>query len=164
MSNQDIIIELKPHLAEWVKTKLNDYDIPAEQNEILRILRPYITVAPEEYVFSPQINTPQKIRVTLPNKFAGLDTRKTLWVSPLNQKEFEKTIKLIFRNRFWDYAEDKLRYTKKIKTVILQFCADHNISFEHINYDTLKKDLYRKKKSKKHCRKMSLNSPLLFLL
>lgn len=162
---QRIILKFtKLSLKEWMHCKLNDYEVSCEQNEMMRILAPYLNYAPSDYIFK-NLTGEEYLPLILPERsFFHLDTRKTLYVSEKNQKEFEKTLYLIFRNRLWDYIEDKMRYSRQFKKIILQFCTDHNVTFQHINYEALKKDFYRKRKNKKkHWRKMSLKCPQFFL-
>jgi len=155
---QRITIKLKPLLKEWMLCKINDYAVSSEKNEILRILAPYISYAPKNYVFK-KLEGHEYLTIELPYKFFHFDMQKTLYVSEINQSEFNKTLYLMFRNRFWDYCEEKIKNGSQIKKTILKFCIDNNIAFESINYEALKKDLYRKRKNKNMNRKLSLKCP-----
>jgi len=92
-----------------------------------------------------------------------IETRRgTVYISPENNEHFERILDKHFKDMFFSYVDDKIRYTRQVKRVIMQFCSDYNFTFNDINYEMLKKSYYRKcveKKTKKVANKVSLTCP-----
>lgn len=168
---QTITIKLKPHLQEFIKCKLGDESAEAKKTGLIgAILSPLVEYAPKDKVIK-QEQGPDFITFELPAYMGQTlkDTRNgTVYISEQNQREFERILNNYFKDVFFQYVDDKIRYTKEIKKCILNFCADYYISFNNITYEMLKKSYYRRKK-KVNTReiftsKMSLSCPLIFLL
>jgi hypothetical protein len=88
-----------------------------------------------------------------------IDIRGDVWISPANQEMLEKYLEWHFKQLFFNYMNDKVRYCGSFKKAILQFCADYEFAMNHINYEMLKKDYYRKRKKKKEEKSFPLSVP-----
>ena len=106
------------------------------------------------------------ITFTLPIDIADMQVRHySVFVSEKNQAVFQRILYLYFKDLFCCYVDDKARYCNRIKDCILMFCSDYQITFNHINYESLKKTYYRHlKKQQKKGGKVSLNCPNIFKL
>ncbi len=138
-----ISIKLKPYLQEYLFCQLNT-DIAYKTNIIGKLLKPLLEKRPKD-VFPHLVDSYEYIQIKLPNN-DDININGNLWVSPKNQIIFEDFLEWHFKQLFYNYMNDKVRYNKSFKSTILQFCADHNFTFAHMNYDLLKKDYYRKRK------------------
>ncbi len=166
---QTLTVKLKPYLQEFLICMLGDEAaVASRKNLIGAMLSPLIQYCPKDYVFS-KTEGPEYITFELPHGLGGKDPRgSAIIITDKNQREFERMLSIYFKDIFFRYVDDKIRYSGEIKKCILAFCADYNISFNHITYETLKKSYYRFKKGQS-ARKilsgnMSLCCPLLFLL
>ena len=166
---QTLTIKLKPHLQEFLICKLADEASEASKKNLIgAILSPLIDYAPKDYVFE-KLSGKEYITFELPDRLGGKDTRqRAVVISNKNQREFERILGIYFMDIFFQYVDDKIRYTSEIKKCIMQFCADYNISYNHINYERLKKAYYRRQKAQNRKNNfavnLSLTSPLIFLL
>jgi len=147
--NQRVTIKLKPHLQEFIKSILNDECLYTSRKSVIgAMITPFVEIAPKNYVFS-QSKGPDYITLTLAGKLSDIDHRGApIIISEENQKNFERLLGIYFKDIFFRYVDDKIRYTNEIKKCILMFCRDYNISFTHITYEMLKKAYYRYKKCK----------------
>ena len=159
-----ITIKLKPWLQEYLMCKLNDPTLNASNKNIIgALLTPFLEYTPKG-LYPKNNKGKDYITFKLPNWLGKKDNRNgTVYISDENQKNFERILMVHFKDCFFSYIDDKIRYTKQIKICILQFCADHNISFNNITYEMLKKSYYRRKKSQKSTMKLSLSCPLFFV-
>jgi len=171
-----ITIKLKPHLQEYLRCKLNEEDLPATKRNIIGvIMRPLLSVGRDPML---PVNREDPLAITfyLPS-YNDLNVRNgTVFMTEDNQAHFERILEAHFKDVFFSYIDDKIRYLRKqhtakgsIKKSILQFCSDYSISFTSITYDMLKKAYYRRSKIesksiKLFSSKLSLNCPLLFLI
>jgi hypothetical protein len=165
---QTITIKLKPWLQEFLTCSLQDPTVASKTNIIGTLLTPFLEYAPADYV--PDLhNTEETISFELPDHIANKNPKRgTLYLSEDNQKNFERVMDRYFKDLFYNYIDDKIRYNKQIKTCIYQFCADYRITFNNVSYEMLKKSYYRRhdrqKKHKKTGAKLSLMCPLIFLM
>jgi hypothetical protein len=173
-----ITIKLKPWLQEFLRCKLKD-DTASRKNIVGALLTPYIEYTPKDYKFQ-NMGGPDYMTFELPALIGDKNTRGgNIYVSEANQKNFERILDLMFKDHFFYYMDDKVRYTESItgksgaiKRCIEQFCMDMHITYNHINYEMLKKAYYRRreseqeneKKANKRGIKLSLSCPLIFLL
>lgn len=166
---QALTIKLKPYLQEFLICKLADEAAEASRKNLIgAMLDPLVQYAPRDYVFK-KYSGPEYISFELPYDLGGKDPRgSAIIISDENQRKFERLLALYFKDIFFRYVDDKIRYTGEIKKCILLFCADYHISFNEITYDMLKKAYYRYKKGLTARNilsgKLSLTCPLLFLL
>ncbi len=162
-----VTIRLKPWLQEFLICSINDL-VASKKNLIGAMITPLLDYVPDDHSF---INTEgdEFITFELPDHIGGKNTRcGTVYMSEENQKTFERMLDIYFKDVFFNYVQDKIRYKNQIKISIYQFCADYRISFNSISYEMLKKSYYRRcereKKTKKLSAKLSLMCPLLFLM
>lgn len=171
-----ITIKLKPHLQEYLRCKLQEEELLATKRNIIGVMmRPFLEVGRNE---KDPINREDPLAITfyLPY-FDDLNIRNgTVFISETNQANFERILAAHFKDLFFNYVDDKIRYLRKkhtakgaIKKSILQFCSDYSISFNALTYDMLKKAYYRRGKNgpKQNIffsSKMSLICPLLFMI
>ena len=175
MEKQTITIKLKPWLQEYLRCKLKDPESASRKNIVGALLTPFLEYTPKDYVYHKK-SGPEYMTFELPTLMGDKNTRSgNLYISEDNMKNFERVLDMVFKDHFYSYVDDKIRYIETtsgksgtIKTCIEQFCMDLNISYNHINYEMLKKSYYRKreseKKTNKHIIKLSLTCPLIFLL
>ena len=182
---QTITIKLKPYLQEYLRCKLQEPLTASKRNIIGIMIQPFLEIRPRSV--HPQFATGNdSITFDLPVSGNPNTRHGTVYISEENQKHFEKILDAHFKDLFFSFADDKIRYTileagsnsaknPEIKSVILQFCADFNISFNNITYEMLKKSYYRRRvllegndntlnKVKKFSTKLSLSCPLIFLI
>jgi hypothetical protein len=177
-----ITVKLKPYLQEFLKSKLNNAEIMANKRNLVGvILRPFLETRQKDIKPSRHINHDGSqeegyITFKLP-KYDDLNIRNgTVCISEENQKHFQDILEAYFKDFFFSYMDDKVRYgelsDKKrgiVKKIIIQFCSDLNLPFNEINYEMLKKSYYRRQQ-KKHKKsfflssKLSLSCPLFFLI
>lgn len=162
--NQTITIKLKPYLQEYLKCRFNNPLTVSNKNIIGAIINPFLEIRPIHH--APEFHSsPEYITFEILNR-RDLDTRNgTIYVSPESQVVISNIIHAHFKDIFFSYVDDKIRYesvigghtvrNKQIKTVILQFCIDYNISFNTITYEMLKKAYYRHRKELLLCNKNS---------
>ena len=175
-SRQTITIRLKPALHEFLRRNLQDDDQVASCcNFIGTLVRPFLSLRPEKT--APEFPSgPDAITIKLP-LYPDLDVRHgTVYMSPDNQKHFEKILDAHFKEVFYNFVDDKVRYLRKehtkkgaIKKSILQFCSDYRLSFDSTTYEMLQKSYYRRvknitKKPPFFTHKLSAICPLLFLI
>lgn len=142
-----ITLKLKPYLQEYLLCELQS-DLASKTNLVGKLLKPLLERRPKDQ--PPLLDTgPDYISLKLPFN-DDVNIRGNLWVSPCNQAIFEEYLEWHFKQLFFHYMNDKVRYTGSFKAAILQFCADHNFTFAYMNYELLKKDYYRKRKRKKY--------------
>jgi hypothetical protein len=168
-----ITIKLKPHLQEYLRCKMADD--ATLRNFVGVLMRPFLEIRPNG--IAPDFSdTPDRMTFNLPC-FDDLNTRNgNVWMSEDNQRNFERILEAHFRELFYSYLDDKVRYLRKehtpkgaIKKSILQFCSDNNLSFNRTTYDMLQKSYYRRtrghtKKPPFFSSKLSSICPLLFLI
>jgi hypothetical protein len=164
---QTITIKLKPWLQEFLICSLQDHGVASKRNVIGAMLTPFLEYAPVDYTYH-FLEGEEFITFELPDHIAGKNPRSgSLVVSHENQKNFERMLDVYFKDLFYNYIDDKIRYNREIKKCIYQFCADYNLTFNNVSYEMLKKSYYRRRKQKKtekSSAKMSLRCPLIFLM
>ena len=152
------MVKLKPYLQEFLKSELRG-NLASKRNIIGVILLPLLEKRPVDVPpFIPKGS--EYIKFTLPFT-KDKNIRGDLWISPINQEMFERYLEWHFKQLFYHYMNDKVRYTHSFKRNILQFCADHDFTMTFINYEMLKKDFYRERKRKKTGKSLPLSVPEL---
>ncbi len=145
-----ITVKLKPYLQEFLICKLGEAATNATPKHVIgAIIAPMLEYAGKEDL--PRYETGQQcITFELPNCVGGKNIRSySVFMPPEKQEEFQRILSLYFKDVFYQYVNDKLRYEKQIKKCILSFCTFYNITFNKITYEMLKKSYYRYKKKKK---------------
>ena len=175
-SRPTITIKLKPHLQEFIRCKMMEDEMSASLRSFVGVvIRPFLQVRPDDV--APEFPCgPGYMTLPLPY-FDDLNVKNgNIWMSPENQINFERIIDGHFRELFFNFVDDKVRYLRKehtgkgsIKKSILQFCSDYNMSFNSTTYDMLQKSYYRRRnnitrKPPFFSSKLSAICPLLFLI
>jgi hypothetical protein len=151
-----ITVKLKPYLQEYIRSELRRAHA-SKRNILGIILMPLLEKLPAGMPpFMPK--GADFITFTLPFT-RDIDIRGDVWISPANQEMLEKYLEWHFKQLFFNYMNDKVRYCGSFKKAILQFCADYEFAMNHINYEMLKKDYYRKRKKKKEEKSFPLSVP-----
>lgn len=142
-NNPKVTVKLRPYLREFLICKLQDEEGFSSRKSIIgAMLEPLLESNPNGYV--PQSPCQDSFTFTIPYKFNGKNCAfHTMYISEHNQRLFERMLYLYFKDVFHSYVEDKQRYMKEIKACILMFCSDYHITFNAINYESLKKSYYR---------------------
>lgn len=170
-----LTIKLKPYLQEYLQCKLGEPVNASTRNIVGALMRPLLQYRPKD-VDHEFIDGPEYMHIDIVG-YDFINIRQgTVWMHPDNQAIFEKQLDAHFKDLFFAYMNDKVRYSLldrkgkvirngQIKNIILQFCSDYNITFNSITYEMLKKYYYRKSQEfdKKFRQKMSLRCPLIFL-
>lgn len=165
---QTITVKLKPWLQEFLTCSLQDAAVASKKNVIGAMITPFLEYAPASYV--PVTNKGEEfITFELPDHIAGKNPKNaSLVITEENQKNFERMLDVYFKDIFYNYIDDKIRYNREIKKCIYQFCADYKITFNNVSYEMLKKSYYRREKRQKKTKlisaKLSLKCPLIFLM
>jgi len=171
-----LTIKLEPYLQEYLTCKFNDPVYASLRNIVGASVKPFLEIMPRN-VNPERLHGPEYFTFEIPH-VAWINSRNgTVWISPDNQKNVERILKAHFKDILFSYIDDKRRYRvtdargkvlqrNKIKDILLQFCADGNITFNKVNYETLKKIYYRQtiEKSIKFSNNLSRVCPLIFLL
>lgn len=151
-SRPTVTVKLKPYLQDYVKSRLNICQVAFTDNCIGVSLRLSLAPIPKGKIPEYPKN---KNYMTIPLPYyKDLNIRhRTFYVPDFNQPLLEKAIDRHFKDLFFNWMDDKLRYDTyvdgkviergQIKLRILEFCDFYDISFDHLNYDLLKKKYYR---------------------
>ena len=151
-----LTVKLKPYLQEYLRSELRRSHV-SKRNILGVILMPLLERRPAGIPpFMPK--GAEFITFTLPFT-RDINIRGDVWISPVNQEMLEKYLEWYFKQLFFNYMNDKVRYCGSFKKAILQFCADYEFAMNHINYEMLKKDYYRKRKRKKDEKSLPLSVP-----
>ena len=154
-----ITIKIKPYLQEFIKSRLNETADSSLKDIIGATLLPFIESMPKGVVpVMDHGDEFMEIDLVHINSRHGADIRGNLYISAKNQSHLERILTLHFDDLFFQFVDDKRRYDVlldskrfnkgQLKLIILQFCAENNIPFNHLNYEMLKKKYYRKEKKK----------------
>lgn len=151
-----VTIKLKPYLQEYLLYELRT-NLASKRNIIGILLKPFLELMPDDV--PPSFPKGREyITFELPyNK--DINIRGNIWISPKNQEAFEQYIEWHFKQLFFHYMNDKVRYYRSFKKAILQFCGEHEFPMTYINYEMLKKDFYRKRARKNAENSLPLSVP-----
>jgi hypothetical protein len=142
-------IHLKPSLQEFVVcSQLGGTRKVSAADAFGKLIKPWLTLPPKNY--NPAIPDGKNIFVfELPN-YNDKNTDYNFYISPKGEKYIANMIYEMFITMMCIYLDKTMNVNKKkIKTAIYQYCYSLNITFEYVNYDSLKKSYYRYKKAKK---------------
>jgi len=140
-----ITIKLKPYLQEYILSQLNS-PVATKRAMIGRLIRAFIELRPPNV--QPLISTDINYITFILPYYEDFNLKSNFWISPHNQRIIEEILMDHFKNMFYDYMDDRVRFYKSFKRVIIQFCVDKSFTFAFINYEMLKKDYYRRRKIK----------------
>ncbi len=146
-----ITIKLKPYLQEFLKCKLQqEANIASTKHFIGATIATLIEYVDNDTQPLSGSGT-EYITFELPHWIGGKNIRNhTVYMPEKNQEEFQRILSIYFREVFYQYVDDKIRFHRQAKKCILSFCAYYNISFSYITFEMLKKSYYRYRKKKKN--------------
>jgi len=137
-----VTIRLKPYLHEFFFTCPGKF---ATRKEFIgKILKVFIELRPPDQ-FPEFLEGPDVFEIMLP-LYEDFNLNSNFWISPDNHKLIAKILDRHFKDLFYAYMDDKVRFTKSFKKAILQFCSDYDMTYQSDYYETLKKDYYRDRK------------------
>ncbi len=146
-----VTIKLKPYLQEFLKCKLQQAATMASTKHFIgATIAPLLEYSDKNTM--PQMGSgPEYISFELPHWIGGKNIRNhSVYMPEKNQEEFQRILSMYFREVFYQYVDDKIRFQRQAKKCILSFCTYYNISFDRITFEMLKKSYYRYRKKKKN--------------
>jgi hypothetical protein len=146
-----ITIQLKPYIQDFFFNE-RCKNFVSTREMVGLIIKPFLERRPKNKL-PDIIKDPEYITFPLP-LYNNFDLRCNYWISPKNQKTIQLILDRHFKEIFYNYMDDKVRFTYSFKKSILQFCSDYNIPFNSDYYETLKKDYYRQRKKAEKDRKI----------
>lgn len=164
-----IVIKLPKYLREYVFNQTSGELVASKKNLIGQLIKPYLSyIKPGQ---KPVIADGDDFLTMKLVGWRDLDVRSnSVYMNEFSQREFKRVLELHFRDVFIKYMSDKTRYLTSVeqedargrfKSSIIAFCIDYGLSFDAINYETLKKIEYRhRKKIKTYNNNMSSFCPL----
>jgi len=165
----DITIKLKPYLQDYLRCTIEEPLMASSKTLLGPMIRPFLEYRPKDLPWIPQ-NGPEYITFELPSYDDFEIRRGNVYMSEKNQANFQRILEAHFQALFMMYYDHTTRShgRKNIKNIILQFCADYNLSFNNDFYEMMKKRLQRRAKDErenptKFAKKLSFSCPLLFL-
>lgn len=140
-----ITIKLKPYLQEFISSELKDSKMASSELLIGMLIRPFLQLRPKNVApFIPK--GPEYFTFELP-LYERFDLRCNYYINVRDQKVIETLLNVHFKRLFYNYMKDKVRFDRhNFQLCIYQFCSDYNFSYNHINYEMLKKTFYRARK------------------
>jgi hypothetical protein len=140
-----ITLKLKPYLQEFVLADLRDSRLASCDHLIGKLIRPFIQKRPKHLPpFMPE--GPEFITLELP-LYNDFDLRCGYYINARDQMIIQNILIVHFKGLFYQYMKDKVRFDQQnFQQCVYQFCFDYGFSFNHINYDMLKKTFYRTRK------------------
>lgn len=170
-----VTVKIKPWLKEFLMCRFGDPVQANSKNFPGIIISPLVEYTPDDYTperYPPteslDIEIPRDLAINAPRSDSG-----NIYISKDNQVRFEKGVAVIFKDEFFYYLDDKIRYLSKerirssnMKDSIYQFCIDNKVRFNSLTYENLKKMYYRyrknREKSPKRLSKAFPRSSLIF--
>jgi hypothetical protein len=161
-----ITLKLKPYLQEFILAGADQAGLITGDQLIGKLIKPFLHVRPSDV--NPTFNSGNEfITFQLP-LYNDFNLRSNYYISDQNQKLIETILIIHFKDLFYQYMRDKMRYrNQSFIKCIMQFCFDYNFTYDTMNIEMLKKAFYRKRKndpkyqtlSKKSCHDLSLACP-----
>ena len=141
-------IKLKRALQEFVRYAYMDGGSSfGAQSAFGRMILPLLTRPPAGYSFVRSVaDAPDYFTFELP-RYRRKNTEYNYWISPVNQEYLECLIEITLRQTMFLYVDRFVVEGGTIKGAIEDFCRHYKLPMDYINYDTLKKFYYRRKKS-----------------
>ena len=139
-------IHLKPSLQEFVVCAyLNGTRKVTAVDTFGKLIKPWLQLPPKDY--NPIIPAEKNIfEFELPN-YDDKNTDYNFFISQKGEKYIATMLNEMFVKQMCIHLDKSVNLNNdKIKDVIYQFCYSYNISFDNINYESLKKTYYRHRK------------------
>lgn len=130
-------INLRPYLKEYIINRYGQEPVKASNaNKIFPLLFPYLTKIPLKY---KPLSGPGVIRFELPYNEL-IEVRNNKYINPRNFGAIQSYFYGLFTIDFTGYVnENVLNKNLPIKTSIISFCDEYNITYDFANYDSLKR-------------------------
>lgn len=132
-----------------------------------KLIEPWVKLPPKNFIPKKELAA-DDFTFELPNyKFKNTDYN--YYIDEEAQKYIEQMLDEIFRGMLNIHLDTILPRMPKeyrgvnIKQAIYDYCYSYNISFEHVNYEALKKSYYRYREAKKEKKISSQFVPILSL-
>ena len=156
-------IHLKPSLQEFVVCAfLGGTRKVSTMDTFGKLIKPWLTAPPKNY--NPIIPSGIDVFVFELPRYEDKNTDYNFFLSPKAQKYISTILSEIFLIQMYIHLDNILpRTDNEIKKAIYDYCYSYNITFEYINYESLKKSYYRYRQ-KKNKKKSSGFVPVLSLL
>lgn len=151
-----ITIKLKPGLQDFIRGQHGNPVVAGRRTFFGKLVQIFLQARPAD--LPPVFKTsPEYITVQLPF-FEDMNIASgSMWIPQKEQVFLEQILDAYFKEIFLNYVNDKVRYTittphgrivrrSRIKDAILQFCADYNMPYNSIHYESLKKRHYRNRR------------------
>ena len=141
-------IKLKRALQEFVRyAYMGGGSSFGAQSAFGRMILPLLTRPPAGYSFvRSEGDAPDYFTFELP-RYRRKNTEYNYWISPVNQEYLECLIEITLRQTMFLYVEGAVKDGKTLKGAIESFCEQNHLPMAYINYFTLHKFYYRRKKS-----------------
>ncbi|MDR0754179.1 MAG: hypothetical protein LBF04_02200 [Prevotellaceae bacterium] len=151
-------IHLKPSLQEFVVCAfLSGTRNVTAADTFGKLIKPWLAIPPKDY--NPKIPVDKNIfEFELPN-YEDKNTLYNFYISQKGEKYIATILNEMFLKQMFIHLDKTLKNTHKIKDAIFDYCYSYNISFDNINYESLKKSYYRYRKNKKNRQYLSLTCP-----
>jgi hypothetical protein len=109
-----------------------------------KLIKPWLSLPPKDY--NPKIPADNNIfEFELPN-YEDKNTLYNFYISPKGEKYISTMLNEMFLKQMFVHLGKTLKSNDKIKNAIYDYCYSYNISFDNINYESLKKSYYRHRK------------------
>jgi hypothetical protein len=106
-----------------------------------KLIKPWLSLPPKDY--DPKIPAGKNIfEFELPN-YEDKNTLYNFYISPKGEKYIATMLNEMFLKQMFVHLDKILKDSYRIKQAIYDYCYSYNISFEYINYESLKKSYYR---------------------
>lgn len=168
-----VVLDLKPYLKEYVLNNLMDENGVAN-DLLMTIIKPHIKRIPKEgYIPEPFVENERLIQVKIPSIKHPYSYDGGVYIPKRFLSDIRVAIFYHFKDKLFQYLDDKIRYNREIKLCIYDFCSFYKINQYGSVYETFKKQYYRHEKKlqnissksvPKSSLRMSLKSTLIFLL
>jgi len=151
-----ITIKLKPVLQEFIQGIHGNPIVASRRTFFGKLVQIFLQPRPAD--ITPEFESSAEfVTVVLPYWNDLNIANGNMWIPPREQVFLEQVLDAYFKEIFLNYVNDKIRYAvvtpqgriarrTRIKDTILQFCADYNMTYSVIFYETLKKRHYRNRR------------------
>jgi hypothetical protein len=136
-------IKIKPYLREFILNRYLDGKYQCSADDPLgTTIKPFLTVPPANIMPLPSDSDDSYFSFEIPSYHDKQP--KYCYVTPYGQRYVEKIFELLFRDAMFHFIYQNIEVNGgQIKDWIINWCGINNITFEVLNYDTLKKAYYR---------------------
>lgn len=140
-----VSIYMRPYLVDYLVHYYGEHPVKADKkSKLLPLLADFLTHTPANY--RPLIPGPNLITFELPYNHVR-DIRRLNYISPNNFSKIQSHLYHMFCWHFFEYMDKCCLHDNiPFKTAIINFMDYNNISFDHFQYDSLKRIYFRHRK------------------